>query len=293
MPPDAPPAGDSALTILEMLVSTAMLSFIILGLTAVLIQTQKAFKTGIKQSTITDAGRTITDMIADDLRQMSDGENSNVINFYCDWALTNSVAQTNIQAVAPGQFLRTNQLDEVFILVRTNNIWTGVGYAVSNTAYGVGTLYRYLVSSNGPDPLTTNALFIGFSNGIVNQSFNGASNWHRIADGVVHFQVRAYDPYGNENAPETNDDMYQFGHPGATGYLYYSYPGPLGPFTAVPTVTDTLPSAVELELGILEPDTLSVIESLPSTAQTQWMVATAPSKEEIFRERITVPAVAR
>jgi len=44
-----------ALTILEMLVSTAMLAFIVLGLTAMLIQTQKAFKTGIKQTTVTDA----------------------------------------------------------------------------------------------------------------------------------------------------------------------------------------------------------------------------------------------
>jgi hypothetical protein len=34
-----------------------------LGLTAVLIQVQKAFKTGIKQNTITDAGRSIMDMI--------------------------------------------------------------------------------------------------------------------------------------------------------------------------------------------------------------------------------------
>ena len=55
-----------------MLVSTAMLSFIVLGLTAMFIQTQKAFKTGIKQTTITDAGRAIIDMIASDLSQMSD-----------------------------------------------------------------------------------------------------------------------------------------------------------------------------------------------------------------------------
>jgi len=52
-----PPPGRAGLTILEMLVSTAMLSLIVVGLTATLIQVQKTFKTGIKQNTITDAGR--------------------------------------------------------------------------------------------------------------------------------------------------------------------------------------------------------------------------------------------
>jgi len=67
------------LTILEMLVSTAMLSFIVLGLTAMFIQTQKAFKTGIKQTSVTDAGRAVIDMIASDLSQMADPHFTNFI----------------------------------------------------------------------------------------------------------------------------------------------------------------------------------------------------------------------
>ena len=73
------PRNCRALTILEMLVSTAMLAFIVLGLTAMFIQTQKVFKTGIKQTTVTDAGRTIIDMIASDLSQMSDPHFTNVV----------------------------------------------------------------------------------------------------------------------------------------------------------------------------------------------------------------------
>ncbi len=61
-----------------MLVSTAMLAFIVLGLTAMFVQTQKVFKTGIKQTTVTDAGRAIIDMIASDLSQMSDPHFTNV-----------------------------------------------------------------------------------------------------------------------------------------------------------------------------------------------------------------------
>ena len=67
-----------ALTILEMLVSVALLSFIVLGLTAMFVQTQKAFKTGIKQTDSTDAGRAVMEMIAADLSQLSDPHFTNV-----------------------------------------------------------------------------------------------------------------------------------------------------------------------------------------------------------------------
>ena len=129
-----------------MLVSTAMLSFIVLGLTAVLIQTQKAFKTGIKATTVTDAGRTILDMISSDLSQMSDGQNTNVTNFCWTWA-SNNVAYTT--GATPSQLnpARTNQLDAIYILQHTNTTWTGVGYAVQQIVAGVGTLYRYQITN--------------------------------------------------------------------------------------------------------------------------------------------------
>ena len=65
--------GAAALTILEMLVSSAMLALIIVGLTAMFVQTQKAFKTGVKQTDVGDAGRSIADLIAGDLSELSDG----------------------------------------------------------------------------------------------------------------------------------------------------------------------------------------------------------------------------
>lgn len=267
-----------------------MLSLIILGLTAVFVQTQKAFKSGIKQATVTDAGRTITDMIASDLRQMVDSGNTNVINFYCDWSLTNEVLQTNPLAGAANEYLRTNQMDEIYILERTNNVWMGVGYAVSNVSTGVGSLYRYVAFTNGPEPLATNNLFLFFSNSIVNQLFSG-TNWHRLADGVVHLKVRSFDLNGNECYPEYYMEQIQ----GGAGYPYYSYPGPFPtepPFMNT-GVTNTLPAAVELELGILEPETLGEIASLPAPAQGRWITNQAVSKEEIFRERIIIPAVVR
>src|SRR5580658_7794923 len=153
----------SGLTILEMLVSTAMLSLIVVGLTAALIQTQKAFKTAIRQNTVTDAGRTIVDMISSDLRQMSDAQytnfyNSNVFNLW--WGTPHL---TNIVNTENGVPFRTNQLNDMYMLIHSNNTWYGVGYSVSNyPGISVGTLYRYEVSCFDMAPVFTYDLFTPF-----------------------------------------------------------------------------------------------------------------------------------
>ena len=71
-----------ALTIIEMLVSTTLLMFIMVGLTAMFVETQRAFKAGVRQSTMTDAGHTIIDMVAADLSQVSDAQNTGITNLF-------------------------------------------------------------------------------------------------------------------------------------------------------------------------------------------------------------------
>lgn len=272
-----------ALTLLEMLVSTAMLSLIILGLTAVFIQTQKAFLNGIKQATITDAGRTIADMIAADLRQMSDGQSPTITNLYWDWSNSTQIAQTEFLG---GPVIRTNQFDEIYILVHTNNVWTGVGYAISNIAPGVGTLYRYSTNFNGPSLNTNNSFFLPFYNSITFQNFG--TNWHRVADGVVQLKLRAYDQFGDETPNELSWGDYP---PSSAAVPSFSYPYYAPPLIG-PIVTTNLPASVELELGVLEPQSLGQLRSLPLPAQ-QAFIENAVSKEEIFRERISIPSFAR
>lgn len=45
-----------------MLVSIACLLFIVIGLTAMFVEVQRAFKAGVRQSTMTDAGHTVIDL---------------------------------------------------------------------------------------------------------------------------------------------------------------------------------------------------------------------------------------
>jgi len=294
-----PPRPRQGLTILEMLVSTAMLAMIVLGLTLVFVQTQRAFKTGIKETTITDAARTIVDMVTADLGLMSDGQNTNVSNFY--W--TNNPASVIVNS-NNGVSIRTNQLEQLYILQRTNTTWVGVGYAVSNllspsgAPLGVGTLYRFETNWNCPYPALTN-LYDPFFN-VFHTNLNFTSNyWHPVADGVIDLKIRAFDQNGNDG------DSYFF-H--ANNNYYFSYPSfiytndsnfleypimHLGiPAGALPKA---LPNAVELEFAILEPEALAQARSLavnPAALQN-YLGSNAATRMEVFRQRVTIAAATR
>jgi hypothetical protein len=315
------PRTRRALTILEMLVSTAMLAFIILGLTAMLVQTQKAFKSGIKRTTITDAGRTIVDMIASDLSQMSDPHFTNIwypTNFngapptlywyYVPWYDLDQVVYTNSfnQPV-----YRTNQIEDIFATVLSNNTWLGIGYTVSNwftnaggsAIPGVGTLYRYVAQTNAP-LYATNTLFSNFNTQVGYNTFTNTL-FHRVADGVIHFKIYAFDAGGNEMPYEQGYE--QFGNLqtpfpgfltiGTPGYVSLQYPCVVGITNAQGFITSVqtnyLPHSIDIELGILEPETFEHVRALYAAGATTVasnFLANAAGQVEIFRQHIIIPA---
>jgi hypothetical protein len=275
-----------ALTVLEMLVSTALLAFIVVGLTAMFVQTQRAFKAGMKQATMTDAGQTIISMVASDLAELSDAQNTNIVNLYWGWAGTNT--SVNYQDF-PANVYRTNQLQEIYVLIHTNNLWVGVGYAVSNYGCGVGTLYQYMAPAY--DPLTTNNgnfLFTNFLYPAFDNDF-GTNYFHPVASGVVHLKIRAFDQYGNESAQEQVNRY-------AVGNTNFSYPVPQ-PYTndfldkIVPPAG--LPNSIQLEVGVLEPDAFEQLLALPAgPAQTSFL-GKAGAKIQIYRQNIPIAGAAR
>jgi hypothetical protein len=265
----------AGLTILEMLVSTAMLSLIVVGLTATLIQVQKAFKSGIKQNTVTDAGRSIVEMIAGDLRQMSDAQNTNFFNAHVFNLWWGSPNVPNIVNSQDGVAFRTNVLNDIFILEHTNTTWMGVGYAVSNyPGVAVGTLYRYETNVNALAPGFTNNLWSAFEKGLGTFPSN---YWHRVADGVIDLRITPFDQYGNTNYYNPNNPGVSY-YP--VGYAFWS---------------NTLPNSVELEFGILEPEALVQARGLAGnpTALLNFLSTNSAPKMEVFRQRITVAAASR
>ena len=271
------PRRRAGLTILEMLVSTAMLSLIVVGLTATLIQVQKTFKTGIKQNTVTDAGRSIVEMISGDLRQMGDAQNTNFINFRVFNLWWDSPTVSNIVNYQDGVAFRTNSLNDIYILVHTNTTWVGVGYAVSNyPGIGVGALYRYETNWNYLPPVFNSDLWSRFEIGVGTQVFD-SNYWHKVADGVIDLRITPYDQYGNTN----------YYNPANKGVSYY----PVG----YAFWSNTLPNSVELEFGILEPEALVQARGLAGnpTALMNYLSTNSAPKMEVFRQRITVAAASR
>jgi len=298
-----------------MLVSTAMLAFIVLGLTAMFVQTQKVFKTGIKQTTVTDAGRTIIDMIASDLSQMSDPHFTNVYfptNAYPTYPAFGSPNPPTLYWSLSGLELvqvitnngvpvfRTNELEDIFATVQTNNTWVGVGYAVSNWFNntnngspfpGVGTLYRYVATTNAP-LYTTNLLYANYINQIGLGTFTN-SLFHRIADGVVHLKIYAFDADGNEMYWEPYYDQYGqvYGFP--RQYPYLQYPVIVTNLTRGGVQTNYLPHSIDIELGILEPEAFEHVRALyasGATAAAGQFLTNAAGQVEIFRQHIIIPS---
>jgi len=268
-----------------------MLLFIVVGLTAVFIQTQRAFKTGLKQNTITDAGRAIMDMITGDLRQMSDSRNTNYMtnydfNFYWDFPASGTMITNYLNGVA----IRTNVLNNFFMLEHTNTTWIGVGYAVSNyPGVAIGSLYRYETNWTSLAPVFTNDLFTPFYTNVTSSSPSFSTNyWHRVADGIIDMEIRAFDQYGNENNYDPAFPLISFYPLGYNNYWFQ-----LRAYGAPPS--NTLPNSVELEFGILEPDTLVQARALSGNAGalTAFLSSNAAPHTEIFRQRVTVAAASR
>jgi Tfp pilus assembly protein PilV len=256
-------AKASGLTILEMLVATTLLVFIVLGLTAMFLQTQKAFRAGFTQSDVMESGRTVVDMMSRDMQQMSDAKDANITNFFYGVHFgTAPLVQTD------GLVTRTNYLSDVFALEHINNTWFGVGYAISNSLSGanntaapiVGTLYRYTYSTN--DLPTDNVC-----NQFLTESANFGKNFNRIIDGVVHLRVRAFDANGVEITNQV------------PGVLELPYDQPTNP----------IPNSVELELGILEPAVLEQVRAFGQNTNAQVSFLTPRiGAVHIFRQQIPV-----
>jgi len=281
-------------SLVELLVTMALLSLIVLALMAVFSSTQQAFRASVTQVDVLEGSRAAMDLITTDLRGLtpSDGTTNYVSNnFYYPgavnfFATNNSVYYSPlIQSLPPGNGpQRTNLLQWFFVLGRENTKWTGAGYIVNsgatNTLYP---LYRFYAETNiNQNPVV---LYFNFFNTVYNAQWTNLSH---VLDGVVHLTVQAYDPSGypmittyqsrGVNQWVTNKNVW-FSAPqwGAVGYCMFS---------------NTVPAAVELQLGVLEDRVLQRAESLSFQSAAQINYLTGQSGHvHIFRQRVTIPNV--
>lgn len=281
---------ESGLTLIEILVSTALLLFISLGLTAMFNQTQRAFRSGVKQTDVLESGRAALDQIARDIQQAAASQSAT------NWNLT-SYVRTNILAGFNNQHstlmntpdgttvLRSNYLQEVFVLTNPSD-WQGIGYRVlkpgdedSPNFFGVGTLYRF---STNAAAQSRNDFVDAFSTGtpllLIKKN---QPNLVRVIDGVIHFQMKFYDDFGRQI---TNTIPNR-----AIGAITNN----IDPnYNQIWFWGGDLPAMVEVELGILEPaayEKLKPLIDLPQPIAFNDFLNRNAGKVHIFRQQVPIP----
>jgi type II secretory pathway pseudopilin PulG len=304
-------------TLVEILVTVALLSFIVLGLLSMFLQTQRAFRTSMTQVDVLEAGRSVTDLLARELEQITPSQLTNTVNFYAQ--LSPFFSPPLMQGLpgnpvgASGQVSRTNIVQNFFFLTQNNQNWIGTGYAVMplyNQA-GVGALYRFTTNVNRA---TIGQLLASFQVALVRDLQNltngrPATNFQRVADGVVHARLRTFAPDGFPivaTKPPTNGQFRIIGTNGLPAFNALNFPlytnvhntlfirnGAIPDVVDCSFVSNAVPAYVEFELGILEPPVLERYKSIGSSSpalqgiQRQFL-SNHVAQVHLFRQRIAV-----
>ncbi len=264
-------------TVTELMVAISLMGVIIFALTAVFNQTQKALRRTEIQNDISEKGRSVLELVTRELEQVVATNFRRETNFY--------VALTQIPVVYTNRndpkSLHTNVLNEVFLQTRSVNQWAGIGFRVVDPMTGgpardgIGSLERFT-----PDPVRIFPIDNYFSRLFVNSltaTNNPAyrTNFHHIAQGVVHFQIKVLDLDGRRLGWDTTN--INTGYPlvrldskgalmkpalintasnivDAPILVRQVFPGG-SPETSFAFRSNALPAFLEFELGIIDPET--------------------------------------
>lgn len=296
-------------TVLELLLSIAIMTVIVIGLYTVFDQTQKALRHTMSQVDVLEGMRATTDLVGRDLESIAYVPLTRYTNIYITKSAYNqSVALENL---SKGELL-TTVFQDVFFHQRAGDQWSAIGYWVgpsasnTTTAVSVGRLYRFAISAsnqqirslNGAsDQDARNALLSAFKNPVLR-----LTNSAPVVDGVVHFRIMAY---GESGAPLYGTNLLtwerQFETLRSRGQL------PFGAHLA--TTVESGPAAsvqylfsdrsyptgagwLEYEIGILEPATAiryaSILEGQPAAAAK--FLARHAAQIHLFRQRVPLRA---
>lgn len=303
-----------AFSLMELMLAVGIMGLIVAALYTVFDHTQRALRANVNQTDVLEGGRFAMELLVQDLRGLSAAGQSPETNFLYSLSpainvdalsslkpadLLKRYYETNVpkdfsgylptvQVLDFGKTLRTNVLEEMFIFSRTGVRSAGTAYRVINVRDGVGTLARYSFEHDNriipPGLLSISSLR------------QYATNYAQLLDGVVHFRVQAFDALGYPMT-WTNREWYAGTNAAANtayGYrlgedLQLDADTRLNTETLTVFRSNALPSAVELEVGVLEPDTLAQFRQLPSgSAFAERFLSNHAGRVQLFRQRVPI-----
>jgi hypothetical protein len=318
--PQTHSAFRAAFSLIEIMITVGLLSFIILGLLAMFNQVQRAFRSSMTQVDVLESGRAVTDMLARELEQVYPTQLPNTAGGL--WA-TNFLAVVNPEFINPllqilpgtsdltgpnqGPY-RTNIIQTIFFTTRNNQDWIGTGYFVypdslagANGA-GPGTLFRFSTNRSKASAVQLGNDFLNAMNFVLGSTgTNLPPGVSRIADGIVDFRITTYDPKGVPIVGMTYNGVNHLGfqtnylHQSeviSNGFGYYA----LNDQMNYAYVSNAVPASLDLQIGFLEKHILDRFKSIgggnPVTAQSQQAqrdyLFNHPAEVHIFRQRIPV-----
>ncbi len=246
------PRRQPGFTVLEMLVSVTLLGVIVFGLYAMFNQSARALRQVTRQSEVFDGGRATMGLVAREVQDMVAAGRDDVTN-----ALAYEVSR--LRQVRPTGPDQVNVLQDIFFVTRQNDTWTGTGYRIDTVTNGVGTLYRFTTNSTADGTPSFLGVFEPFR----------VDDFHLVAEGVIHFQMLPFDAAGRPYTNITTTNL-------SIGNDYFAFAGTY------------LPAYVELELGILEPQTLRQFKSFAAPSAAQSFLEQQAGKVQLFRQRIPI-----
>src|SRR5258706_11489752 len=118
-----------AFTLVEIMIVMTLLTVIILGLMAMFNQVQRAFRAGMTQADVLEAGGMAMNKIVRELQEVTPGYRA-AVNFQGTLP-PNAPGPQPLPAMNPANpSWRTNVLQEMFFLTRENQRWIGIGYVI-------------------------------------------------------------------------------------------------------------------------------------------------------------------
>lgn len=315
-----------AFSLIEILVTVGLLSFIVLGLLAVFNQTQRAFVSSMAQTDVLETGRATMGMVAGEVEMaiasrapdyFINGVPLRGTNFFLE--PTPGFVVPFLQELPGNASPRTNLVQRFFFLNKINQDWIGIGYQVlpdDANAY-VGTLYRFASTNSRYGNLTLAGDFqyaanVAYQNlraglPVTNVALLPANGLNRscyisrIADGVMDFRVRAFATNGFviraaafrvQPANIITNGYYVISAAGA----YYTNVANTAVFNnfvdpiqaSCYFMSNAVPGYVELQLGILEPAILKHYRGIPvQSAQSQYL-SNHVAQLHLFRQRVPI-----
>jgi prepilin-type N-terminal cleavage/methylation domain-containing protein len=322
---ESPARPSRGFTIIELLLAVSIMTVIVISLYTVFDHTQRALRGTMAQVDVLEGIRSTSDIVTRELEGAAFVPLAGYTNFSVGRSpISASVTLSNLT----GGVLMTTVLQDVFFHRRFGENWSAIGYWVGpritngvdladlakNPSLSVGRLYRYEEQLTRAQIRSLGSQDSSSNSDARNQwlgNFENLSRTNRLVfsapvlDGVVHFRIISYTSAGtpiyygrnDKGVPYMQALLNDFNAALAKGSIpsksYLS-----SRFEQLPAESvysrfsdlsyPTAPAALELEIGVLEPQVLrqyaSIAEGQPGAAAA--FLARNAAKIHMFRQRI-------